>query len=165
MRVYKIVVIIVFCLIQVILPNQIHAHSSYISFFKMFQQDSSWHLTVTLSQSTVVHHLKNIYEKKNNQKPSNDYLEKQLIEYLKSHIYISLNKKPTVLKLENIRLGNHETKVSFTLSNHTKTINNLSVTIDAFSNGKNHHNVLLITSNSIKKKIILSAKNNYSSGF
>ncbi|MDE1462679.1 hypothetical protein [Spartinivicinus poritis] len=134
-----------------------------MSFFRLTQQESTWHLTAILAQATVQSYLPSTNKPPLKVKPAKQLQEKQLVDYLQNNIAFTMNGQLIPLKLNNVKLGHHETKVSFKLNTAPKQLESMDIVIKAFAHGKNHHNILLISSANTKQKVILSSKNNYSS--
>ncbi|WP_163832547.1 DUF6702 family protein [Spartinivicinus ruber] len=154
---------LLFSFLLILLPGASHAHSGNMSFFRLTQQKSTWHLTAILAQATVQSYLPVTNSPPLTKKSAKEELEQQLVDYLKNNIAFTINGNKTNLNLNKVRLGNHETKVSFTLNKPIKQLNNLDISIKAFSHGKNHHNILLVSTTNTQHKVILSVRNNFTS--
>ncbi|WP_018693092.1 hypothetical protein [Algicola sagamiensis] len=142
------------------------AHSAFISFYRLEHTPQELTLVVSLAQATVVTQ----FNKKEGAPPfqhlSGEEQKQKLVFYLQSHIHLyNVNSRRANhrldLKLKHVDIGQHETTVVFEIEKPPKMLEGMQVTIDAFANGANHHNIVHIIKMGQKKRLILSNKNQF----
>lgn len=156
--------LVITAFISALLPIHGQAHSGNMSFFRLTQLGNNWVLTASIAQATLHH-----YQPQHNGS-TKDNLDKEqwssqfkneIAKHLQDNLAIKFDGKQSSMAVKTIKPGGHESTVSFTLRQVPETFEHIDVKFSAFSEGKNHHNILFIITDSGKYKIILSARNDY----
>lgn len=163
-KINPVIILVVTAFISALLPIRGQAHSGHMSFFRLTQQENNWVLIASIAQATL-----QSYQPQHNgstkdglnKEQWNSQFKNKIANYLQDNLSIKFDGKQSSMAAKTIKLGSHESTVSFTLRQVPETFEHIDVKFSAFSEGKNHHNILFIITDSGKYKIILSARNDY----
>lgn len=84
------------------------------------------------------------------------------VDYIKAHTQIKADDVKLIINEGGIKLGSHQTDLKFLIKNYPSSVDEISVTIDAFKQNENHHTVFWWKDSNRKRKVILSENNAFS---
>ena len=155
--------LLMFIVIGLISP--VWAHSTFMSFYKVKQKKEHWSLTVGLATSSVEQTMKTVLSDKAYQHSTEAIKQQWLTDYLTDNTQIWLNDKLAALKIRQIKSGDHDIQVSFTLDvvsdKPKKPLKSMNFHITGFAESKNHHNIVLLDAPGFPKKVVLSHLNQF----
>ena len=87
--------------------------------------------------------------------------KKAVVQYLKNHVDIVVDNKPLILGEGAIKLGNHQTDLTFIIEHFPEEIQFMDVHIKAFQENDGHHTMFLWKTFDGKVKRVLSSANDF----
>ena len=150
-------------LILFISPFFLFAHNPLSAVYKLENISNGSVLKVNLTQGSINKTLKDIYDPDFLAKITQKEYKELVVRYVKENFNLKINDKQITLSKGGIRLGNHQTDLSFITSFISEEIKTIDLEITSFKNNQGHHNMFFYKRNGESEKIVLSQKNDFKS--
>lgn len=155
--------IAIFCLCLASYSSR--AHNTQVASFKLVLNAENSYIDIHLSQYGAEQGLLKSNPEIDLNNLSSTMLKELLIRHLKSTIQLNIDGKTVTLGKGLIKLGNHDSKLRFKLTNVGTQSNLVSAKINSFDANKGQVNIVHIAYKDTKLRQILSSDNSYQHQF
>lgn len=142
-------------------PILLLGHNPLSARYYLETGDNASILSINLSQQGVNQILSKQYSKEVLQNMDQKRYKEVIVDYIKKHFYLTVNKERIQLKEGGIRLGSHQTDLKFVLPPLAEEMEELDIHIPAFKENKQHQTIFAYDISGKVDKVILSINNDY----
>ncbi|AWV97526.1 hypothetical protein [Arcticibacterium luteifluviistationis] len=148
-------------LILSISPLFSFGHNSLSAKYQLEAGENASLLTISLSQDGMNQVLIKEHGRQKLENLDKKELEELIVNYIKKHFELTIDKKVMDLKDGGIKLGSHQTDLKFILPPISKNAENLEINISAFKENENHQTIFYYLIYDKGGHLILSNINDY----
>lgn len=136
------------------------AHSLETTAIDLYQVEGLWVLQYTISQEGANIALQRAWEEGYSNMTAEEFKE-AYVAYVKSRTALEVDGVSIALDMGGIKLGNHESRMTFLLENFPATFQTITARIHVFGELDDQHNIFRLTQNDRTTKAILKRSNNF----
>ena len=140
------------------------AHSLSTTAVDLYETGGLWVVQFTISQEGANIALEETWGQSLQSFEAVEFKEKY-IAYVKEHVHLSSNGRSIALGEGGIKLGAHETKMTFMLPDLASDFDQLNMHIPLFESLEGQHTIMRIDKAGMKSKAILKASNSFTATY